>query len=115
MGFRDRRSAGRPQVVPYVPGEDSGDRHDRRLRANLEMESDAAIAAHAIGLKLRIANAGNHWMFTKDGFVADWWPSSAKLVVNKRWSRGVHCHDWQQALREIEKQMPKGGAKVDHQ
>ena len=108
MGFRDRRSAGRSQVAPYVPGESSGDRHDRRLRANLELEAAAARRAIELGLKLKIANDNHHWMFTKGGFSADWWPSSAKLVINKQWTRGIHCHDYKQALREIEQQMPKG-------
>jgi hypothetical protein len=105
MGFRDRSSAGRSSIVPFVPGEDSGDRHDRRLSANLCDENDARAAAKAIGLVLKIANDGHHWMFTSPGFVADWWPSSAKLVFNKEFRRGVHCHDWQQALQEIEKRL----------
>ncbi len=32
-----------------------------------------------------------------DGRLVEWWPSSAKLVLNKQWSKGIHCHDWQQA------------------
>jgi len=103
MGFRDRRSAGRSNVVPYVPGEYSGDRHRRRLRANLDLESDAATAARSVGLHLKIFNDGHHWVFSAQSFVAEWWPSSAKLVINKQWNRGIHCHDWQQVLEEIEK------------
>jgi hypothetical protein len=38
----------------------------------------------------------------KGPFLVEWWPSSAKLVLNKKWGEGVHCHDYKQALRVIE-------------
>ena len=41
MGFRDKRKAGRSAIVPFIPGEDTGDRHARRLGANLLNEQAA--------------------------------------------------------------------------
>ncbi len=36
------------------------------------------------------------------GFLTEWWPSSAKLVIGKKWHDGIHCHDYKQALKVIE-------------
>jgi hypothetical protein len=106
MGFRDKRKAGRSAIVPFIPGEDTGDRHARRLGANLLNEQAAREQAIALGLTLDILNDGQHWRFSGTDnfarvFLAEWWPSSAKLVINKQWRRGIHCHDWQQVIAEI--------------
>src|SRR5205814_9732826 len=36
------------------------------------------------------------------GFLAEWWPWSARLVIGKKWHDGIHCHDYKQALKVIE-------------
>jgi hypothetical protein len=54
------------------------------------------------GLTLRVSNEGHHWQITDGVFLAEWWPSSAKLVIGKRWHSGIHCHDHKQALGVIE-------------
>ena len=77
-------------------------RHGRRLRSNLRYESQVREWCRGHGFALRISNEGHHWQLTKEKFVAEWWPSSAKLVVNKQWVRG-HCHDYGQALEMIER------------
>jgi len=51
------------------------------------------------GLTLRITNEGHHWQIADEGFLAEWWPSSAKLVIGKKWHDGIHCHDYKQALK----------------
>lgn len=33
-------------------------------------------------------------MWQKGRFVAEWWPSSAKLVLNRDYDRSFHAHDW---------------------
>jgi hypothetical protein len=53
-------------------------------------------------LTLRITNEGHHWRIADGGFLAEWWPSSAKLVIGKKWHDGIHCHDYKQALKVIE-------------
>src|SRR2546430_4225434 len=45
------------------------------------------------GLTLRITNEGHHWQIADGGFLAEWWPSSAKLVIGKKWHDGIHCHE----------------------
>lgn len=33
--------------------------------------------------------------------IAEWWPSSAKLVLNKDWDNGIHTHDVDQLINEL--------------
>ena len=98
----DSVRAGRSRIVPYYRGEDFRMRHARRLSANLEQEANVRRWCGQRGLKLRITNEGHHWQITDGGFLAEWWPSSAKLVIGKKWHDGIHCHDYKQALKVIE-------------
>ena len=51
--------------------------------------------------KITVKNDGHHWILVyRDGTLAEWWPSSAKLVFEKRWNQGWHCHDVNQ-VREV--------------
>lgn len=101
--YGDRHNAGRSAIVPYRPGERAMDRHQRRLVVNLDHEGEARAWCEANGVRFRITNDGHHWRFDKQGHVIEWWPSSAKLVINKRWDRGVHTHDYQKALAIVER------------
>jgi hypothetical protein len=75
-------------------------RHGERL--------DAAIADKLVveewcrqnGCTLEIRNDGHHWM-VRGAVWADWWPSSAKLVIERRWRRWCHTHTVQQAVQEL--------------
>ena len=98
----DRLSSGRSRIVPYYRGEDFSTRHARRLSANLEQVANVHRWCQQQGLTLRITNDRHHWQITGGGFLAQWWPSSAKLVIGKRWHDGVHGHDYKQALKAIE-------------
>ena len=79
------------------------ERHTRRLHGNLRCESEVREWCRTRGFNLRITNEGHHWQLNKNKFVAEWWPSSAKLVFNKQWNKGCHCHDYRQALELIER------------
>lgn len=104
----DQRRASIPATqIRYDPNEAPMERHDRRLSMNLEQEGVVRAWADEQGLALLIRNKGHHWTFQAPGFVAEWWPSSAKLVLNKQWDRGIHVHDWPQARHEISRKMPK--------
>ena len=98
----DRLSSGRSRIVPYYRGEHFRTRHARRLFANLEQEASVRQWCQQKGLMLRITNEGHHWQITDGRFLAEWWPSSAKLVIGKKWHDGIHCHDYKQALKVIE-------------
>ena len=88
--------------MPYYRGEDFRRCHARRLSANLEQEANVHRWCGQRGLTLRITNEGHHWQIADGGFLAEWWPSSAKLVIGKKWHDGIHCHDYKQALKVIE-------------
>ncbi|HJX11513.1 MAG TPA: hypothetical protein VJ733_13580 [Candidatus Binatia bacterium] len=54
----------------------------------------------------------------KKDLLAEWWPSSTKLVFDKQWNRGCYCHDYRQALEMIERayakpQQPKAETGLD--
>ena len=99
----DVKRAGRSSLVPYRRGEAPMERHTRRLHSNLHYEVQVREWCRKHDFNLRITNQGHHWQLTKDKFIAEWWPSSAKLVFNKQWNRGCHCHDYRQALEMIER------------
>lgn len=101
MGCRDRRSLGRSRVAPFIPGESKFDRHARRKHIACEMRAEAIAQAEQLGFAVRILNNGEHWQFSNGRTVIEWWPSSAKLVRDKKWERGVHAHDVTQVLKML--------------
>jgi hypothetical protein len=34
-----------------------------------------------------------HWQVKRGPILIEWWPRTAKMVVNKQWNKGVHVHD----------------------
>lgn len=110
MSNNDTSSAGRSKLVPFVPGEDPALRHQRRLKANLSRQDEVKAWCREAGVRLRIGNDGHHWLFQREGQIAEWWPSSAKLVLQQRYERGIHVHDHQQALARLRKHF-KGPAR----
>jgi len=102
--FPDTRTAGRSNLVPFQDGEGYRKRHARRKYANIDNLEEMQEWCEAKNVGLQITNRGEHWQFTcPNGGLVEWWPSSAKMVFDKQWSRGIYVHDWQQATREIEK------------
>jgi len=97
----DVRNAGRSKLVPFIPGERPTQRHRRRLETNLAATPELARWTAEKGLTLRICNQGHHWIFERPGFFAEWWPSSAKLVLFHKYDAGIHTHDHAQVMREI--------------
>lgn len=96
--FKDRKTVGRSEIVPFIPGESARRRHKRRLKTNREQFEDVAKEwCAARDITLMVANRGHHWKFAKDRMVVEWWPSSAKFVFDKQYNKGVHVHDWTQA------------------
>jgi len=62
-------------------------------------------------LQLKISNDGHHWSFYAfnaapgDKQLFEWWPSSAKLVINKQWKKGIHVHDLSQLIGVAENRL----------
>lgn len=97
----DRRSAGRSKLIPFVPGEEDRIRHYRRLTVNLDNREVVEAWCAEWSVALAVKNEGHHWIFTHGESIAEWWPSSAKLVFNKRWNHGIHVHGFRQAAEII--------------
>jgi len=81
------------------------ERRQRRMRRNVDVRGDVEAWAARHGFSLRVNNDGHHWMFHKHGFLAEWWPSSAKLVFNRDYHHDLHAHDWRQVTNELEAAM----------
>jgi len=100
--YDDNRKAGRSETIPFIEGERACDRHQRKKDTNLGKLPEIFEWCKEQGLLLKVLNEGYHWVFKKkDWFVADWWPSSAKLVIGRQWDKGIHCHDHNQVQRKI--------------
>jgi hypothetical protein len=72
-------------------------RHKKRKRSANRQNASAGLAFAFLGGWLNITNEGHHWKIVFPGKQSiQWWPSSAKLVVNEKWEEGIHCHRWQE-------------------
>lgn len=100
--YDDTSSLGKSSLVPYRKGEDPKHRHSRRLSTNLNWKSKLLQWAKANGFRAEIKNEGHHWILTDSSNRVEWWPSSAKLVIDQEWVKGVHCHDYEKLIAFIE-------------
>jgi len=64
------------------------------LARTLDLEAEVTRWAAQRGLTLRVLNGGHHWLLQKPGLTAEWWPSSAKLVLNRDHLRDCHAPHW---------------------
>jgi len=79
-------------------------RRQRRLDRNKSAADQAKTWADRHGFAFRVNNDGHHWMWQKGKLVAEWWPSSAKLVVNRNYQGSSHAHDWTAVIPFLENQ-----------
>lgn len=95
--FLDRKDAAQlglpPKISKFIPGEAAKDRHARRLGLNLSYEDEWREWREQRGVWMTVTNQGHHWKFMHKNGTAEWWPSSAKLVLGKRYRDGIHAHD----------------------
>lgn len=63
--------------------------------------------ATGAGLALSVRNGGEHWIFERPGFLAEYWPSTRRLVINKRWKKAAFPADAAELRRLIEKRLPR--------
>jgi hypothetical protein len=92
--YKDKLNLGRSRLVPYNSIESAAERHARRLQTSSRFEAAASAWARRFGIKVKISNRGHHWRFVLDSRIAEWWPSSAKLVLNKDYAAGIYAHDF---------------------
>lgn len=104
MRYADARKAGNSEIVPFRKGEPPTQRHARRLSEAIKAKGLLEAALVDINVSLAVHNEAQHWLFS--GAVrAEWWPATAKLVIDRKYSRGIHCHDWTQVVRELKKNL----------
>lgn len=101
--YNDKRRAGPSKVAPFIEGETATERHARRATAAESSIKEFRKALLEIGWSLSIVNYGTHWIMTKHGAKnkVEWWPNTAKLVINQNWRNGIHVHDTEQVLHII--------------
>lgn len=99
--YRDRSGMGRSKLIPYRSSESALHRHGRRLMTNLAYSEDVEAWCFERAVTVTISNHGHHWRFVYGQKVAEWWPSSAKLVFQRVYHQGIHCHDYEQVLTAL--------------
>lgn len=99
--IRDVVKSQYPPKIKYLPGEPGSQRHQRRLDFAIGLIPLVKRWAAQEGIELVILNQNNHWIWRKGKQRADWWPSSAKLVLNQDFDNGIHAHDPGQVAREL--------------
>jgi hypothetical protein len=85
-------------------------RRERRLHRTLDLESEVARWASRHGFTLRVLNDGHHWLLQRPDLVAEWWPSSAKLVVNRDYLHDHHAPHWPEVAALLEQITTAPGA-----
>ena len=98
-GMRDTIQFGRSKLIRYRPGESWQQRHDRRLKLSAEGRDAFQQWCEQRGIQFRCTNGDHHWQMRRGAKLTEWWPSSAKCVVDQQWDKGVHVHDCEQLQR----------------
>jgi len=92
--YRDKTKAQIPaEICKYKIGEPASDRHNRRLETNKEHADKLKNYCRSNGFSLDIKNDGQHWQIKQGSITIDWWPSTAKMVINQQYDEGIHVHD----------------------
>ncbi len=99
---RFRHQGSHTPRAPLDPREYVRQRRLRRLDRNRSAADHAKTWADRHGFTFDVNNEGHHWIWQKGKFVAEWWPSSAKLVFNRDYDRSCHAHDWTAVIPFLE-------------
>ncbi len=101
MGKRDIFIAKRRPVRPYPKTLGWRKRHQERKEFNLKRRKRLEDWANKHGYTFKVMNQ-SHWILTRKTKRCEWWPGTAKLVINQQFDRGIHAHDWLQVIDVIE-------------
>jgi hypothetical protein len=100
---KDKYQVGRSSLVPYIASESWQERHRRRMQHAMDNKEKVQAWCDKHKWILRVNNNGHHWIFlTKEKKMIEWWPSSGKIAIGKKWKEGIHCHDYKQLLKVLE-------------
>ena len=77
-------------------------RRARRMERTARLEDQVAAWASQHRCSLRVLSGGHHWLIQKPGFMAEWWPSSARLAVNRDYDRLIHAPNWADVVNALQ-------------
>lgn len=100
--FADVLNAGFSSHVPYISNESWQDRHKRRKLFALQHIKELGDWCTKHKWEMEVKNEGHHWMFKCETRIVEWWPSSGKVVIEKKWNKGIHCHDHEQLVKILD-------------
>jgi hypothetical protein len=69
-----------------------------RDQTKCRLETEVKYDPNENGFKFRVLNEGQHFQIERGVMVLDWWPRTAKMVVNKKWQQAIHVHDTKQII-----------------
>jgi hypothetical protein len=65
--------------------------------------TDAKIWCGENDVALRVLNDGYHWEFKlPNGRLVEWWPSTGRMVVDKKWGEAFMAMTWDLARLNVE-------------
>jgi hypothetical protein len=96
--YRDQTKCRLETEVKYDPNELPAERHDRRHFIAKRQSQRLGNYCRSNGFKFRVLNEGQHFQIERGVMVLDWWPRTAKMVVNKKWKQAIHVHDTKQII-----------------
>ena len=100
-----RPSRSERRILP--PEEYKRQRRGRRMQRTSGLESEVRAWTERQGCAVRVLNDGHHWLFQKPGFVAEWWPSSARLAVNRDYDRHIHAPHWAEVVTVLQQHLAR--------
>jgi len=99
------------EVSKYKKGELAKDRHIRRLQENKERLDVFKKWCKDKGFEFRYLNNGEHWQVKAFDWCFDWWPRTAKLVIDQNYKHGIHVHDIVQFMKTLDEKVGKENVK----
>jgi hypothetical protein len=101
--LEDKRGSGERGRPALTPDDYKRRRRERRLERTLHAEAAVQAWARKQGFALRVLNDGHHWILEKPGLVAEWWPSSARLALNRNYLGAFHAPHWPDVKAVLER------------
>lgn len=102
----DKYNFGESFLIGYKPGEPWHARHRRRHKYALsQIERISQFCAYydfVFEIKDDLQNQHHFYFYDKQlMMIYHWYPSSAKFVIEPKWSEGIHVHDHLQVFNLI--------------
>jgi hypothetical protein len=87
------------------PDEYKRQQREQRIQRTSNSESQVRACTEQRGCSLRVLNDGHHWLFQKPGFMAEWWPSSARLALNRDYLHDYHAPHWPDVMAVLQQNL----------